>query len=125
MGAGITLDDWRTALDGRFGRELRERFEGARVAVCGLGGLGSNVAIALARSGVGTLDLYDFDRVDITNLNRQQYEVSQLGMLKTQALPENLARIAPFCQVNATTLRISEADIPGLFDADDGRSECF
>ena len=125
MGAGITLDDWRTALDGRFGRELRERFEGARVAVCGLGGLGSNVAIALARSGVGTLDLYDFDRVDITNLNRQQYEVSQLGMLKTQALPENLARIAPFCQVNATTLRISEADIPGLFDADDVVCECF
>ena len=125
MGAGITLDDWRTALDGRFGRELRERFEGARVAVCGLGGLGSNVAIALARSGVGTLDLYDFDRVDITNLNRQQYEVSQLGMLKTQALPENLARIAPFCQVNATTLRISEVDIPGLFDADDVVCECF
>lgn len=125
MGTGITLDDWRTALDGRFGRELRERFEGARVAVCGLGGLGSNVAIALARSGVGALDLYDFDRVDITNLNRQQYEVSQLGMLKTQALPENLARIAPFCQVNATTLRISEADIPGLFDADDVVCECF
>ncbi len=125
MQTGITLDDWRAALDGRFGRELRERFEGARVAVCGLGGLGSNVAIALARSGVGTLDLYDFDRVDITNLNRQQYEVSQLGMLKTQALPENLARIAPFCQVNAITLRISEADIPGLFDADDVVCECF
>ena len=121
----ITHDEWRAALDERFGRELRERFEGARVAVCGLGGLGSNVAIALVRSGVGALDLYDFDCVDITNLNRQQYEVSQLGMPKPEALAENLARIAPFCQVNATVMKIGEADIPGLFDADDVVCECF
>ena len=92
--------------------------------MCGLGGLGSNVAIALARSGVGCLHLIDFDSVDITNLNRQQYEVSQLGMLKTEALPQNLARIAPYCQVVAQTLKISESDIPGLFDDDDIVCEC-
>ena len=125
MAAGITQDEWREALDERFGRELRERFEGAQVAVCGLGGLGSNVAIALARSGVGVLHLIDFDTVDITNLNRQQYEVSQLGMPKTRALPENLARIAPYCQVKAQELRISESDIHGLFDDDDIVCECF
>ena len=125
MACGITRDEWRAALYERFGRELRERFEGARVAVCGLGGLGSNVAIALARSGVGCLHLIDFDRVDITNLNRQQYEVSQLGMPKTEALPQNLARIAPYCQVVAQTLKISEQDIPGLFDEDDIVCECF
>ena len=125
MACGITRDEWRAALDERFGRELRERFEDARVAVCGLGGLGSNVAIALARSGVGCLHLIDFDRVDITNLNRQQYEVSQLGMPKTEALPQNLARIAPYCQVVAQTLKISEQDIPGLFDDDDIVCECF
>ena len=125
MPAGITIDQWRAALDERFGAELRMRFEGARVAICGLGGLGSNVAIALARSGVGTLDLYDFDRVDISNLNRQQYEVAQLGQLKTEALPKNLARIAPFCKVNARTLRIGAADIPGLFEAADVVCECF
>ena len=125
MACGITRDEWRVALDERFGRELRERFEGARVVVCGLGGLGSNVAIALARSGVGCLHLIDFDRVDITNLNRQQYEVSQLGMPKTEALPQNLARIAPYCQVVAQTLKISEQDIPGLFDEDDIVCECF
>lgn len=123
--AGLTHDEWRAALDERFGRQLRERFEASRVAICGLGGLGSNVAIALARSGVGTLDLFDFDRVDVTNLNRQQYEVSQLGQLKTEAFSENIARIAPFCRVNARTLRITEEDIPGLFDADDVVCECF
>lgn len=121
----LTHDEWRTALDERFGCELRVRFEGAHVAICGLGGLGSNVAIALARSGVGTLDLFDFDRVDVSNLNRQQYEVAQLGMPKTEALAANLARIAPFCQVNTTTMRIIESDIPGLFDADDVVCECF
>ena len=125
MACGITRNEWQAALDERFGRELRERFEGARVAVCGLGGLGSNVAIALARSGVGCLHLIDFDRVDITNLNRQQYEVSQLGMPKTEALPQNLARIAPYCRVVAQTLKISEQDIPGLFDEDDIVCECF
>ena len=81
MACGITRNEWQAALDERFGRELRERFEGARVAVCGLGGLGSNVAIALARSGVGCLHLIDFDRVDIATVNRQPYEVSQLGIL--------------------------------------------
>ena len=125
MAPGITLDEWRAALDGRFGRELRERFEGARVAVCGLGGLGSNVAIALARSGVGALHLIDFDRVDITNLNRQQYEVAQLGLLKTEAMEQNLARIAPYCRVEAQTLKISAADIPGMFEQDDIVCECF
>lgn len=125
MTAGITHDEWRAALDERFGRALRERFEGARVAICGLGGLGSNVAIALARSGVGTLDLFDFDTVDISNLNRQQYEVDQLGLPKTQALPANLARIAPFCQVNATNLRIAGDDVPRLFAQDDVVCECF
>lgn len=125
MAEAITREQWQAALDERFGRDLRERFEGARVAVCGLGGLGSNVAIALARSGVGCMHLIDFDRVDITNLNRQQYEVSQLGMLKTKALPHNLARIAPYCQVVAQTLKITEADIPGLFDEDDIVCECF
>lgn len=125
MTVGITHDEWRAALDERFGRELRVRFEGARVAICGLGGLGSNVAIALARSGVGALDLFDFDCVDISNLNRQQYEVAQLGMPKTLALPENLARIAPYCQVNATKMRISAEDVPGLFDDADVVCECF
>ena len=125
MSIGITHDEWRAALDERFGRELRERFEGARVAVCGLGGLGSNVAIALARSGVGTLDLFDFDRVDISNLNRQQYEVSQLGQPKTEALPANLSRIAPYCRINATNIRICAEDIPSLFAADDVVCECF
>ena len=83
------------ALAERHGTELQRRFSEATVAVCGLGGLGSNIAIALARAGIGKLILIDFDRVDITNLHRQQYKASQIGLYKTDALADNLAEIAP------------------------------
>jgi len=121
----ISHDEWRAALDERFGRDLRTRMEAARVAVCGLGGLGSNISIALARSGIGTLHLIDFDRVDISNLNRQQYEIAQLGMEKTVALRETLTRIAPFCIVETETMRIREQDIPTLFEHDGIVCEAF
>ena len=83
------------ALIARHGAELHARLSHASVAICGLGGLGSNIAIALARAGVGHLHLIDFDRIDISNLNRQQYFVRQLGLFKTEALRDNLKEIAP------------------------------
>nr|MCR5743201.1 ThiF family adenylyltransferase [Lachnospiraceae bacterium] len=80
--------EWTEALKLRHGEALYERFGAARVAVCGLGGLGSNIAIALIRAGVGRLLLIDYDRVDVTNLHRQQYKAGQVGELKTEALRE-------------------------------------
>ena len=68
----------RQALEKRQGKELQQRFFAATVAICGLGGLGSNIAISLARAGVGKLILIDFDKVDVTNLHRQQYKASQI-----------------------------------------------
>ena len=65
-------EDLQRALAARHGRAVQEKFNQATVAICGLGGLGSNIAIALARAGVGRLILTDFDRVDITNLHRQR-----------------------------------------------------
>ena len=83
------------ALRERQGAELTARFSAATVAVCGLGGLGSHIAGCLARAGVGRLILIDFDRVDLTNLHRQQYKASQVGRYKTEALAENLREAAP------------------------------
>lgn len=95
------------------------KFSAATVAVCGLGGLGSNIAIALARAGVGRLTLIDFDRVDITNLRRQQYKASQIGMLKTEAMAENLKEIAPYLEIVPITARVTEENLAGLLrDAD-------
>ena len=91
-----TKEEMIKALEEKQGKELQKRFSKAVVAVCGLGGLGSNISVSLARAGIGKLILIDFDRVDITNLHRQQYKASQVGRYKTDALSENLKEIAPY-----------------------------
>lgn len=113
------------ALEARHGAELQDKFSNAAVAVCGLGGLGSNIAIALARAGVGTLYLVDFDKVDLSNLNRQQYAVSQLGMNKTEALRETILSIAPYCRVILRTERITESNLTRLLGEADIICEAF
>ena len=112
-------NEWIAALEERHGKELQEKFSSAAVAVCGLGGLGSNIAIALARAGIGRLILIDFDRVDITNLHRQQYKADQIGRYKTEALLENLIEIAPYIKADVFTERITEDNFAALLkDAD-------
>ena len=107
------------ALAERHGAELQRRFSEATVAVCGLGGLGSNIAIALARAGVGKLILIDYDKVDITNLHRQQYKANQIGLYKTDALADNLAEIAPYTEITTITVKLSEDNLTTyLKDAD-------
>ena len=114
-----TKDEWKEALEERHGKELQQAFSSATVAICGLGGLGSNIAIALARAGVGRLILIDFDRVDITNLHRQQYKADQIGRYKTEALADNLREIAPYIEIEAHTERITEDNaVTLLSDAD-------
>ena len=114
-----TKEEWNNALEERHGKELHQAFASATVAVCGLGGLGSNIAIALARAGVGRLILCDFDRVDITNLHRQQYKATQIGMYKTDALTINLREIAPYIELETHTERITEDNVLTLLkDAD-------
>jgi len=120
-----TKEEWEQALIQRHGAELHRKISAVRVAVCGLGGLGSNIAIALARTGVGCLHLIDFDRVDIMNLNRQQYFVRQLGQLKTDALKETLTEIAPYCKIVTDPVRITEDDLAELLAEDDIICEAF
>lgn len=118
-------DDWEAALRGRHGDALHEAFSAASVAVCGLGGLGSNIAIALARAGVGRLSLIDFDSVDITNLHRQQYLATQIGTPKPEALAQNLRAIAPYVEVTPITTRVTSDTIPHLLGGVDVVCEAF
>ena len=120
----LTKNEWYNALEQRHGAELQRRFSAASVAVCGLGGLGSNVAISLARAGVGKLHLIDFDRVDISNLHRQQYIVSQLGMYKTEAIKQTLAEINPYCEVATDTVKLTEENLSLIAECDIV-CECF
>ena len=120
-----TKEEWIKALTERHGKELQQAFSSAAVAICGLGGLGSNIAIALARSGVGKLILIDFDRVDITNLHRQQYKASQIGMYKTDALADNLREIAPYIELEIHTEHITEDNAVKLLQGADIVCEAF
>lgn len=114
-----TREEMIKALEERHGKELQKKFSASTVAVCGLGGLGSNIALSLARAGIGRLILIDFDRVDISNLHRQQYKASQTGRFKTEALCENLNEIAPYIEFQTHTVRITESNIEKLLkDAD-------
>lgn len=120
-----TQEEWNRALSERHGRVLQSRFSSATVAVCGLGGLGSNIAITLARAGIGRLILIDFDRVDIANLHRQQYKADQTGKYKTEALSENLKEIAPYIDLETVTGRITEDNAVGLLKEADIICEAF
>ena len=120
----MTKNEWYSTLEKRHGADLQRKFSSACVAVCGLGGLGSNVAVSLARSGVGTLLLIDFDKVDMSNLHRQQYAVSQLGMCKTDAMKQTLAEIAPYCNVITHTVKLKEDNLSLIADCD-VVCECF
>lgn len=120
-----TQEEMRKALDERHGKALQDKLERATVAICGLGGLGSNIAISLARAGVGELILIDFDQVDITNLHRQQYKASQIGRYKTDALAENLREIAPYIKLTTHTQKISEENYAELLSQADVICEAF
>ena len=112
----MTKAEWLGVPEQRHGAELQQKFSSACVAVCGLGGLGSNVAITLARAGIGTLLLIDFDKVDISNLHRQQYSVSQLGMYKTEAMKHTLSKISPCCNVIVHTVKLTEENLSLIAD---------
>ena len=109
-----TKEEWIQALDDRHGIEFHEKISSTTVAVCGLGGLGSNIAIALARVGIGKLILIDFDKVDITNLHRQQYKTNQIGIYKTEALQYNLKEINPYLETEIHTVCVDENNAKDL-----------
>lgn len=120
-----TREEISAARQIRHGKELQARFSSATVAICGLGGLGSHIAFALARAGIGKLILIDFDRVDITNLHRQNYNADQVGRYKTDALSENLKSIAPYIELVTHTIRIDEHNAQELLQNADIICEAF
>ena len=120
-----TKQEWYIALCERHGEDIQRNFISSTVAICGLGGLGSNIAVALARAGVDKLILIDFDKVDITNLHRQQYKANQIGMNKTDALANNLREIAPYIKVETHTVCITENNAEQLLERADIICEAF
>lgn len=110
-----TREEIRRICDQRFSKEIHGKLRQAKVAVAGLGGLGSNIAVMLARSGIGRLRLVDFDRVDLSNLNRQVYDIRHLGRKKTEALAERLREINPYIELETCDIKVTEENAGDLF----------
>ena len=111
----ITFEEYENALKQRHGERIHNILSHSSVAIAGLGGLGSNIAMYLARAGVGHLHLVDFDKVDITNLNRQQYDIADLGTLKTDALTKNIKRFNPFIEITSQCVKVNEDNAAEIF----------
>lgn len=95
--------------------EIKNHLAGYTVGIAGAGGLGSNCAVALARSGIGHLIIADHDIIDIGNLNRQYYFIDQVGMKKTEALKENIRRINPDTRIDIYNTELTRDNIPVIF----------
>lgn len=103
------------ALDERHTEEIRRKLWDSRVDIAGLGGLGSNISVMLARAGVGHLHLVDFDVIDLTNINRQYYFIRQLGMPKTEAISEILHDINPYIDIKTENVKITPENYSKIF----------
>jgi sulfur carrier protein ThiS adenylyltransferase len=104
---------------------VHEKIKRSVVGIAGLGGLGSTVAIALARIGAGTLILIDFDVVEPSNLNRQQYFLHQLGMPKVEALHEIISKINPYVKIRPHHERLDRNNVERLLKEADVVVEAF
>lgn len=104
---------------------VHQRVRQGVVGIAGLGGLGSTLAVALARTGVGKLVLADFDVVEPSNLNRQHYTIAQIGMYKADALREVIAQINPYVEVEATVVRLDEVNALEVFGTVQVLAEAF
>ncbi len=118
-------EELETLLTARHTPGVHEKIKKSIVGIAGLGGLGSVIAISLARLGIGKLVLADFDVVEPSNLNRQQYFIEQIGMLKTEALKNNLTKINPYIDIEIHSIKLNRENIPQIFSQVDVMVEAF
>lgn len=110
-----TKDELEGLMASRHTPGVHAKLKQATVGVAGVGGLGSAIVVALARVGVGRIIIADFDVVEPSNLNRQQYFIDQIGSYKVDALLENLRRINPYITVEAHRTILTPENIPVIF----------
>jgi sulfur carrier protein ThiS adenylyltransferase len=106
-------------------RENLDKIRNATVGIAGAGGLGSNCAVSLVRSGFRTFVIADYDTVEPSNLNRQFYFSHQIGMMKVDALKENLLAINPALQIIFHPVRVTKENAEDLFSRCDAVVEAF
>lgn len=125
MSGVADVDITEEMIAARMPKGAYECMKKARVAIAGAGGLGSNIAAALARCCVGEIFITDFDKVEPSNLNRQHYRMKDVGQYKTEALKEQLFEINPYVKVTAENVRVTAENAAELFGGYDIVCEAF
>ena len=92
----------------RLPKELINKIKNKKIGIAGAGGLGSNIAVALVRSGIQNLIIADFDKVEYSNLNRQYYFYKHVGQYKVDALEEQLKNINPYINIEKHNIYLDE-----------------
>jgi sulfur carrier protein ThiS adenylyltransferase len=119
------VNRFEEALVKYIGHANLQKLQRIKVGIAGAGGLGSNCALNLVRSGIKRLKIVDFDRVELSNLNRQFYFYDQVGMPKVEALKSNLQRINPDVEIETLQEKITQENIHEIFDDCDIIIEAF
>lgn len=107
------------------GYENYNKLQNTKIGIAGAGGLGSNCAVHLVRTGVSNIKIVDFDIVEFKNLNRQHYFYDQVGMKKVLALKNNLLHINPDVNVDVDDRKIVPDNINEIFNGCDIVVEAF
>jgi sulfur carrier protein ThiS adenylyltransferase len=125
IAGSYTPDAFKAMLAKRHGIDTQRRLQRACIGIAGVGGLGSNVCLALVRAGVGRLIIADHDVVELSNLHRQQYFGAQIGIPKVEAMAETLYRINPHLNLDIHPVRVSSANNIHIFSDADIMVEAF
>ena len=120
----VTEEEFYNALAVRIGKDNAILLRDSTAGIAGLGGLGSNIALMLARTGVGKLVIADSDTVELSNIHRQCYPLESIGMKKVDAIEKEIARVNPFCKVEKHDIELNEHNL-GIFSDCDIICEAF
>jgi sulfur carrier protein ThiS adenylyltransferase len=124
-GTSPSSEEFESLMVARHTPGIHQKIKKSVVGIAGLGGLGSTIAIALARIGVGKLILVDFDVVEPSNLNRQQYFIHQIGMSKVEALQKNIAIINPYVKIQTYQEKLDRNNVERIFQEAEVVVEAF
>ena len=105
--------------------EINQILGKAKVSILGCGGLGSNIAMALARCGLGEIHIYDFDQVEYSNLNRQNFNQNDLGKAKVDQTKKKIEETIPYTKVFANNLFITKENLDEISRKTDIFIEAF
>lgn len=119
------MNKFEDAISGYYTADQLSKVQSAKIGIAGAGGLGSNIAVCLARCGFKDFEIVDFDRIEAKNLNRQYYFLDEIGFAKVKAISDRLKRINPGIRAKNHKVRLTRKNITSYFQDRDIIFEAF